>query len=366
MGAEVIKIEPLGGSPDREPFRMGETMDGAGFVQLHSNKQSIFLNHDSAQGQQVLSRLVGSSDVVVCGAPEGTLKRQKLDYDSLRGLNPRLVYLNVSAFTSVGPKANEVGFDGVGQALSGSAYMSGFGDVPTRSFCSFVDVTTGIYSAFAIVCALMERSRTDKGHKIETSLMMSGYSCMSWLLVEQAVIGRNRTRSGNRAQSSGPSDVFRARDGWVVVQVLGDAMFARVMRVIGRPEYVDDPRFKTDNDRAENGELLSEAVGLWCAELTSAEALRQLREARVPGVPIQSLQQALDDPQAAALKLIQTVDHPGMDEPLPLFKAPVMVDGRLADLRSRPPLAGEHTDAILGSLGYSSQEVQALRAAGVV
>ncbi|MET0985868.1 MAG: CoA transferase, partial [Steroidobacteraceae bacterium] len=214
MGAEVIKIEPLGGSPDRDPFRLSDTLDGAGFLQLHSNKMSVCLDTDKPEGREVLNKLLGSTDVVVLGAPDATLQRQNLDYDTLAKVNPKLIYLNVSAYTSVGPQAAEVGFDGVGQAMSGSAYMSGFGDTPTRSFCSFVDVSTGIYAAFAIACGLLERNRTGKGHKLETSLMTSGYAAMSWLLVEQAVAKRNRTRTGNRAQSSGPSDVFQTRDGW--------------------------------------------------------------------------------------------------------------------------------------------------------
>ena len=119
--------------------------------------------------------------------------------------------------------------------MSGAVYMSGFGDTPTRSFCSFVDVSTGIFSAFAIACALISRGQTGQGHKIETALMMSAYSAMSWLLVEQAVTRRNRIRSGNRAQSSGPSDIFKTRDGWIVVQIVGNGLFARVAKVIGHP-----------------------------------------------------------------------------------------------------------------------------------
>lgn len=366
MGADVIKVEPIGGAPDREPFRMGENIDGAGFVQMHSNKKSLCLDHSTPEGREVLHRLVAGADVVVLGAPEGTLVRQGLDYAALSRANPSLVYLNVSAFTSVGPRGNEVGFDGIGQVMSGSTYMSGFGETPTRSFCSFVDVTTGIYSAFAIMCGLMERARSGKGHKIETALMMSGYSAMSWLLVEQAVTGRNRTRSGNRAQSSGPSDIFRTRDGWIVVQVVGTGMFARVMRVIGRPEFIEDPRFRTDNDRADNGALLSEAVAAWCKGLTSAEALKVLRESRVPGAPVNSLQEALQEPQVAALDFVQELEHPGLASPLPLFKAPIMVDGQLASLRSRPPLAGEHSVTVLEEAGYTAEQIATLRAAGTI
>jgi crotonobetainyl-CoA:carnitine CoA-transferase CaiB-like acyl-CoA transferase len=365
MGAQVIKVEPVDGAPDREPFRISDELDGAGFLQLHSNKRSLCLDHTSTQGRAVLEKLVRASDVVVCGAPESTLARQSIDYRSLSALNPRLIYLNVSAFTSQGPRANEIGFDGIGQVMSGSTYMSGFGEQPTRSFCSFIDVSTGIYAAFAIACALIERARSGKGHYLETALMMSGYAAMSWLLVEQAATGRNRTRSGNRAQSSGPSDIFRTRDGWIVVQVVGDGLFTKVARLVGHPEWIDDPRFGTDNDRAEHGALLSEGVAGWCAGLSTEEALQRLREARVPGAHVNSLQEALEEPQVAALKLMQAIRHPGREDLL-LLKAPIMVDGALAQLRSRPPLTGEHTAAILGELGFSGSEVAALADAGVI
>lgn len=365
MGAQVVKVEPVGGSPDREPFRISEDLDGAGFLQLHSNKRSICLNHETPQGRAVLERLVRACDVLVCAAPTGTLKRQGIDYETLSAINSKLIYLNVSAFTSKGPKANEVGFDGIGQVMGGAAYMSGFDDQPTRSFCSWVDVTTGIYSAFAIACALRDRERTGNGHYLETALMLSGYAAMSWLLVEQAAGKRNRTRSGNRAQSSGPSDIFRTRDGWIVVQVIGNGMFAKVARLVGHPEWIEDPRFRTDNDRADNGAALSEGVAAWCSELATDEALRQLREARLPGARVNSLQQALDEPQVAALDLMQTIRHPGRENLL-LMKAPIVADGALPEIRSRPPLAGEHTAPVLAELGYTSAEIDALVAAQVI
>ena len=365
MGADVIKIEPPGGSPDREPFRVSEDLDGAGFLQLHSNKRSFSLDHNAAGGREVLEQLVRSADVIVLGAPASTNQRQGLDYETLSRINPRLVYLNVSAFTSKGPRANDIGFDGIGQVMSGSTHMSGFGDQPTRSFCSFIDVSTGIYAAFAIACALLDRQKTGRGHSLETSLMTSGYAIMSWLLVEQSLTQRNRTRSGNRAQSSGPSDVFRTRDGWIVVQVLGDGMFAKVAKLVGHPEWIGDPRFASDNDRAENGEILSVGVGEWCARYTSKEALELLRANRLPGAPVNDLQQALEEPQVAALGLFQQVPHPGRAD-LRLMKAPIVADGEFAPIRARPPLAGEHTESILAELGYSAAQVATLRAAKAI
>ena len=365
MGADVLRIEPLGGAPDREPFRISKELGSASFLQMHSNKRSICLDHEPLEGREVLNRLLAVTDVVVLGAPTETLRRQRLDYDTVSKINPRLIYLNVSAFTSVGPRADETGFDGIGQVMSGAAYMSGFGDTPTRSLCSFIDVTTGIYSAFAIACALLDRERTGKGHSIETSLMTSAYAAMSWLLVEQAATRRNRTRTGNRAQSSGPSDIFRTRDGWIVVQVLGDGMFGRMARLVGHPEWIEDPRFQTDNDRADNGAVLSEGVAEWCQQLTTGEALQRLRANRLPGARVNSLQEALDEPQAAALGLMQRIGHPACPDLL-LMKSPIVVDGRLAELRSSPPLAGEHTDVVLAELGFDTSVIEALRRDGIV
>jgi crotonobetainyl-CoA:carnitine CoA-transferase CaiB-like acyl-CoA transferase len=147
--------------------------------------------------------------------------------------------------------------------------------------------------------------------------------------------------------------------------VLGDGMFAKVARLVGHPEWIDDPRFATDNDRADNGEALSAGVAAWCIRYTNAEALKLLRDARLPGAPVNSLQQALEEPQLAALGMLQDVPHPGRAN-LQLFKSPIVADGEFATIRSRPPLAGEHTDAILGELGYSATQIAALHRAHTI
>jgi crotonobetainyl-CoA:carnitine CoA-transferase CaiB-like acyl-CoA transferase len=365
MGAKVTRVESLQGSPDREPYRIAGNLDGAGFLQLNSNKRSLCLDHASPAGRKVVHRLLQHADVVVCGAPAPTLVHQGLDYETLAALNPRLIWLNVSAFTSQGPLGAAVGFDGIGQAMSGAIHMSGFGDTPTRSGCSWVDASTAVYSAFAIVTALLERERTGKGHKIETSLMTTAYAAMSWFLVEQAAAQRNRIRSGNRAQSSGPSDVFRTLDGWVIVQIIGDSMFGKIARLVGRPEWIDDPRFRTDNDRSDNGEELSRGVAAWCARLTTAEALQHFSRARIPAAKVNSLQEALDEPQASAIGLFQEIQHPSRSN-LKLMRPPVMIDGRFPEIRTRPPLLGEHSHVVLAEAGFEASEIAKLIEDGVV
>lgn len=365
MGARVTRVEGLDGSIDREPYRIGEDIDGAAFLQLNSNKRSLCLDHASPRGREVLHRLVASADVVVCGAPGPTLVHQGLDYETLAATNPRLIWLNVSAFTTQGPRGADVGFDGIGQAMSGALHLSGFGDTPVRSGCSWVDASTGVYSAFAIVTALLDRERTGRGHRLETSLMTSAYAAMSWFLVEQAATARNRTRTGNRAHSSGPSDVFRTTDGWIIVQVLGDRMFAKIARLVGCPQWIEDPRFRTDVDRADNGADLSAGVAAWAEKLGTAEALEQLRRARIPGTAVNSLQDALDEPQVTALGLFQSLGHPAGTH-VKVMKPAVMCDGRFAELRTRAPLVGEHTAEVLRDAGYAANEIADLSAIGVI
>lgn len=365
MGASVTRVEPLQGSPDREPYRIADDVEGAGFLQLNSNKRSLCLDHASPAGRAVLHRLLSNVDVIVCGAPAPTLVHQGLDYETLAQVNPRLIWLNVSAFTSLGPLGSAVGFDGIGQAMSGAIHMSGFGETPTRSGCSWVDASTAVYSAFAITTALLDRERTGRGHKIETSLMSTAYAAMSWFLVEQAAAQRNRTRTGNRAQSSGPSDVCRTLDGWIIVQVIGDSMFAKVARLVGHPEWIDAPRFRTDNDRSDNGAELSQGLAAWCAVRTTAEALEIFRRERIPAGKVNSLQEALDEPQVNAIGLFQEIHHPARSN-LKLMRPPVMIDGRFPDIRTRSPLAGEHSREVLAEAGFDAVEISSLADEGVI
>ena len=212
----------------------------------------------------------------------------------------------------------------------------------------------------------MQRQKTGEGQWIEGALLGTALTVGNSLLIEQAVIAPDRRPSGNRAQTSAPSDIIRCRDGHILIAVVGDPLFRRFARLIGQPELIDDPRFKTDIDRGDNGEALSAIARRWAAELTCEDALAALGKAMVPAAKVMKPQETLDDPHIAALRFFQHMDFPGMARPAPIAKVPIWYGGEQKAIRHRAPTLGEHTDRILTGLGFSDRDIARLRASGAV
>ena len=366
LGAEVIRIEKVQGSEDRFLSPITPQGDGALFMQMGRNKLGMTLNPMKPQGQEIVRRLVATADVVVANLPPDTLQSMGLDYDSLRAIRPDIILTMISAFGRGGPYSNRVGVDGLGQAMSGSMYMSGTPDQPVKSYTPFVDYGTASLSAFGTVAALLERQKTGRGQVVETALFNTALTFMNGTVIEQDAIAVNRMATLNRSQTSGPADTFKTRDGWVLVQSIGGPLFERWAVLMGEPHWLEDPRFRDDISRGDNGTVISERLARWCAERSSAEVLALMEDARLPAGPVMSPQNVLDDPHVAATGMLQRVDYPGLPHPAPVMKPPVSLSLTPLTIRHRAPTLGEHTDRILGELGYSAAEIQALRCARVV
>ncbi|HET6526252.1 CoA transferase [Sphingopyxis sp.] len=365
-GADVIRIEAPGGNDDRYTVPVAEDGSGAMFMQMNRAKRGLTLKPGSAEGREIVRRLVETADVVIANLPHDALVKLGLDYDSISAINPRIILATASAFGSEGPLASRVGFDAVGQAMSGTVQLTGTPDQPYRAQVNYVDFGTALHCAFGIMLALREREATGKGQCVSGSLLGTALALSNALTIDHALNGIDRQPIGNRAFSSGPTDIFRTRDGWIVTQIVGSGIFARWAELVGRPELIDDPLYASDILRGDNGEELSAIMQCWCIERTSADAIAELAAARVPAAPVLRAGEALAQPQVAAMGLVEPVDYPGAAAPVPVIRAPIHLSGSDKVDPARAPCVGEHSDAILAELGYDAEAVTALRAARII
>lgn len=366
MGAEVVRIEKVDGSEDRFLSPITQQGDGAMFMQMGRNKLSMTLNPMKPEGREIVSKLVQTADVVVANLPPDTLHVMGLDYDSLSAIKPDIILTMISAFGRGGPYENRVGFDGLGQAMSGNMFMSGTPEQPTKAYAPYVDFGTASLAAFGTMAALFERQKTGRGQVVEGSLFNTALTMMNGTHIEQAVIHRNRIATLNRAQTSAPADTFKTLDGWVLVQSVGGPLFKRWAELMGEEHWLQDPRFKDDISRGDHGEIISKRLAEWCAERTSAEVLSAMEEARLPAGPVLSPQEVLEDPHIAAKNLFKPVDYPGMDTPAPVMTTPVELSATPGEIRHRAPTLGEHTGQIMAELGYDEAAIALLREKRIV
>ena len=366
MGAEVIRIEKVDGSEDRYLAPISEGGEGGAFMQLARNKRGLTLNPMKPEGREIVKKLVAKTDVVIANLPPDTLKTMGLDYESLKKVKPDIILTMISAFGTGGPYSNRVGFDGLGQAMSGAMYLSGTPEQPVKSYTPFIDFGTASLAAFGTMTALFERQKSGRGQIVEGSLFNTALTMMNGTAIEQDALKVNRVASLNRAQTTAPSDTFKTKNGWVLVQSVGGPLFERWARLMGEEHWITDPRMKDDLSRGEHGQIISDRMSIWCAERTSEAALAEMEEARLPAGPVLSPQQVLDDPHIKAKNLFQATDFPGLDKPAPLMRTPVELSKTPGEIRHRAPQLGEHTDAILMEIGYNASEIAELRSKRIV
>lgn len=357
-GAEVIRIERVDGSEDRFVTPVTNNQEGAMFLQLNRNKIGFTVNPTKEKGREIIEKLVKESDVVIANLPEDTLFSMGLDYERLSKINPRIVLTSNTAFGTSGPYAKRVGFDGVAQAMSGAMDMTGDPDVPSKAYSPYVDFCSASLAAYGTLLALMEREKTGKGQRVQTSLLQSALTMTNSLVIEQELLKVDRVASQNRAQTSGPSDTFKTKDGWILVQTVGQPLFNRWVELVGAEEWIDDERFKDDLSRGNNSKLISEKMSEWCAERTNEEAMKELESSRIPVGEVLKAKDVMKDPHIKEKGFFQDTSYPGLEENLPIVGPAVELSANPGEIKLRAPLLGEHNDKILTDLGYTKNEIE--------
>jgi crotonobetainyl-CoA:carnitine CoA-transferase CaiB-like acyl-CoA transferase len=366
LGAEVIRIEKLDGSEDRWVTPVVEGGEGAMFLQMGRNKLGLTLNPMKPAGREIVKKLIAVSDVVIANLPYETLQEMGIDYETISAINPRIILATTSCFGSEGPYASRVGFDTIGQAMSGAMFLSGDGKVPTRMNAPFVDFGTALLNTVGVLAALMDRAKSGKGQKVETALLRTAVNITNGHLIEQAMLDLNRIATLNRGFTAGPSDSYKCQDGWIYAMTIGQPLFVRWCKLMGDESLLKDPRFKDDLARGDNGEALSAIMQKWCDARTVKQALAELEANRIPAGAVYTPQQALDDPHIQQAGFMHGMDYPGAAKPVPILQEPVKLSRTPLSIRRRAPQLGEHTDQILEELGYDAAAIKELRTARVV
>lgn len=366
LGADVIRIERVLGGEDRTIPRLAASGEGGMFLQMNRNKRCLTLDLASTAGRDIVRRLVKTADVVVANLAPKTLTQLGLDYATLSAQNPRLVVTIASAYGPGGPYSDRVGFDSVGQAMSGAMAMSGGPDAPSRALVNYVDLSTAQACAMGTLAALMARERSGRGQLVEGALLRSALIHTNALLIEEQQTGRGRIPQGNRGITAAPVDTFRVADGWIVVHVVGQPIFERWCRLVGKPEWIEDERLTTDESRGNHGLEISAAMAHWCKNKLRSEVLLELANAKIPSAPVYSLRETLVDEHVVGAGMLSSMSFPGLASPFPLAPHPVQFSDAMTVETKRAPLLGEHTGEILAELGFSEIEIATLRYEAVV
>jgi crotonobetainyl-CoA:carnitine CoA-transferase CaiB-like acyl-CoA transferase len=357
-GAEVIRIERVSGSEDRYVTPVTEDGQGAMFLQLNRNKMGLTLNPTKDKGREIVRRLVENSDIVIANLPEQTLKSMGLDYDDLKLINPGIILTSNTAFGTTGPYAERVGFDGVAQAMSGAMDMTGQPDQPTKAYAPYVDFCSASLAAFGTLLAYLEKQKTGKGQRVQTSLLQTALTTTNSLLIEQEILNVNRVASMNRAQTSGPSDTFKTKDGWILVQTVGGPLFERWVKLMGEENWLNDERFNDDLSRGENGELISARMSDWCAERTSQEAIQALESSRIPVGEVLKAKETLNEEHILKKGSFIKMKYPTMDKEYSVVGPAIELSENPGQIKTRSPELGEHNVEILSGLGYTQEDIE--------
>jgi len=366
MGAEVIKVETPG---QGDPLRgQGAIRDGLSwyFASFNRNKKSLTLNLRRDEGREALARLIRTADVLVENYRPGVLAAMGFDMARLKALRPDLVVCGLSGFGDSGPYRDRPSFDFIAQAMSGFMAVTGeAGGAPMRAGPPIADLVAGLYGALGVCAALVKRGNTGAGERVGASLNSGLVSLLAFLAANYFATGEVPARSGNDHAIVSPYGLFRAKDGEVAIAPSQEQSYQRLVDALGAAEWRDDPRFASNDLRLKNRAAMNAAVEAKLADATAAEWIERLNAAGVPCGRVMGLPEVFADPQLRDQQMVLTQDHPGHG-PVTMLGFPVKFAEAPCELRLPAPELGADTDAVLAELGYSLDEVSALRSAGAV
>ena len=382
LGADVIKIERPGVGDDGRGYGLAflkgrdgiDARQSSFFTVANRNKRSITLNHSKPEGQEVLRELVKTADVLIENYKVGDLKRFGLDYDSLKAINPRLIYCSVTGYGQDGPMAPKPGYDGLFQATGGMMAVTGVpagqpGAGPLKAGPSLVDFVTGHNTAIAILGALMRRNVTGEGQYIDIALLDTSVAMVSHIMQDYLLSGEAPPRLGNGGNGGGPADLIYGSDGIGYLTAGTDEHYRRLTVLMEQPDLFTDERFDSNFKRGKtNRAELIDIINQWSRQFTAAQILDMLDGVGIPAAKYNELPEVWEDEQVQHRGLRARTPHPHAEAGyVDLIASPLArMSDSPATIRRPPPLIGEHTDEVLGELGFDAARVAQFRAAGAI
>ena len=367
LGADVIKVEKLPGGDDTRAYREPR-VNGASapFLAMNRNKRGIALNLKHEKGREVLKRLVTDADVLTENYRKGTLEKLGVGYDVLSKVNPGLIYCAISGYGRDGPFADKGGFDLIAQGFAGLMSITGEpGRPPVKPGNPVGDINAGLLAAMGVIAAYVHKLKTGKGQVVDTSLMEASLQQTYWHAAIFFATGVSPQPTGSAHVLTAPYQAFRAKDGWINIGGANKNNWESMTVALGHPEWKDDPRFRTNEDRMANLPALVEAMNAVLGTRTRAEWLALLDAEGVPAGPVHNIGEALSHPQVLARGMVVEVEHP-VNGRYKALGCPIHLSATPTEVKRPAPLLGEHTRLILGEAGYGDAEIDAMVAAGTV
>ena len=363
-GADVIRVEPP--PEEGEAGELVGRRDGSDFQNLHRNKRAITLNLKAGEGREILLRLAEQADIVVENMRPGVTKRLGVDYESVRKRNPRIVYGSISGFGQYGPYTSRPSIDQIAQGMSGIMSVTGIpGQGPLRVGVAVTDIMAGAFLAQGILIALLDREVSGQGRWVQTSLIEAGLTLLDFQATRWTMDKKIPPQEGNNHPTNTPMGCFPTADGHINIAATSNKNFQIFCKLIDRETMATDPRFASIASRRQNKEAMNTMIADALRMKTTAEWFDLIVAAGLPGGPVYNIKQAFADPQIEALRLKRSVTHPRLGE-LDLVAQPCEITGFDREIRTATPDLGEHTHEILGSLGYSTEEIEKLKTARVI